>query len=179
MSFSLPYASTTFSLPYASTTFSLPYASTTFSLPYASTNHSALICLIIIPYIYIPHVGWNHRHKNYMVVVMIWLAVTKYPLLEWYWIFLLISRLFSYIGLWVTHQVYYKKQELHVIHICKHLASLTVFLVGSVLLIFLVFCAWFFVLVGQTKDDIYYLLLFRWARSIKEKEQRLVGCESE
>jgi hypothetical protein len=32
---------------------------------------------------------------------------------------------------------------------------------GSVLLIFLVFCAWFFVLVGQTTDDIYYLLLFR------------------
>ena len=101
-----------------------------FSLSYASTNPSALIFLIIIPYIYIPHVGWNHRHKNYMVVVMDWLAVTKYPLLEWYWIFLLISRLFSYIGLWVTHQVYYKKQELHVIHICKHLASLTFFFGG-------------------------------------------------
>jgi hypothetical protein len=66
--------------------------------------------------------GWSHRYKNATVIITIWLTATKYPYLEWKWIFYLLRRCFfplslsrslpTWLFIWLTWRVYFKKQEL-------------------------------------------------------------------
>jgi len=92
---------------------------------------------------------WSHRYKNYTVVITIWLTDMKYPYLNWQWIFYFLRRFFSFLYhyqdlyrswlyIWVARRVSYKKQKLLI-----PFASTWVhprFLLGSVLLFFLMFC---------------------------------------
>ena len=86
--------------------------------------------------------NWSHRYKYSTVVITIWLTVTKYPYLKWR-----VDFFFPYyyedfdrtwLHIWVTRWVSYKKQELVTLRVHRNLPPL--FLVGSVLLILLVFC---------------------------------------
>jgi hypothetical protein len=81
--------------------------------------------------------------KIYTVVVKVWLTVKKY-------LYLKLQRLFyflritdktfywTWLYIWIPRRVSYKKQELLTFR--EHLSSPPGFFVGSVLLIFLVFC---------------------------------------
>ena len=69
----------------------------------------------------------------------------------------------TWLYIWVTRRVSYKKQELPTLR--KHLSSSPVFFVGSVLLIFLVFCVvllcvFTFLFVGVLMFYLRYLCLF-------------------
>ena len=86
----------------------------------------------------------RYRYKHFTVGIMIWLIATKFPFLKWRWIFYLLRRFFlssivakMWLYIWVTQRMSYKKQELLTLR--DHLSSPPGFLVGSVLLIFLVF----------------------------------------
>ena len=90
----------------------------------------------------------SHRYKNSMVVITIWLTAMKYPYLKWQWIIYFLCRCFlssitakiskTWLYIRVTWRLCYKKQELFTL--CEHPSSPPFFFVGSVLLIFLVFC---------------------------------------
>ena len=65
---------------------------------------------------------WSHRYKNSTIVITIWLTVTKYPYLKWQWILCFLRRCLyplslprfyhSWLYIWVTRWVSYKKKEL-------------------------------------------------------------------
>jgi hypothetical protein len=71
--------------------------------------------------------------KIYTVVITVWLTAKKY-------LYLKLQRLFywTWLYIWIPRRVSYKKQELLTFR--EHLSSPPGFFVGSVLLIFLVFC---------------------------------------
>ena len=84
--------------------------------------------------------GWSHRYKKYTVVITICLTVSKY---SHQWIFLrrFVSSIdtrtyMTWVYIWVTRRVSYKKQELLTLR--KYLSS-SPDLVGSVLYILLSF----------------------------------------
>ena len=96
---------------------------------------------------------WSHRYKNYTVVITIWLTDMKYPYLNWQWIFYFLGRIFSFIYhyqdlypswlyIWEARRVSYKKQKLFIPFPSTWVHPR--FLVGSVLLIFLMFCVFLF-----------------------------------
>jgi hypothetical protein len=96
--------------------------------------------------------GWSHRYKNSTIVITIWLTVTKYPYLKWQWILCFLRRCLyplslprfyhSWLYIWVTRWVSYKKKELLTFreHTWVHPRFLGVF---SVLLIFFSFFFFF------------------------------------
>ena len=56
---------------------------------------------------------WTRRYKNWMVVITIWLIVTKYQFIKWQWIFFFKCRFFSFLyqlqdfyGTWVPRWVW-------------------------------------------------------------------------
>jgi hypothetical protein len=82
--------------------------------------------------------GWGHRYKNTTVIIMNWLAATKYPFLKWQWIISLLRRYFSF--LCRRQYFYWLDYELFILH--DHLG----FLEASVLpIICLAFCVVFLV----------------------------------
>ena len=38
--------------------------------------------------------NWSHRYRNSTVVITIWLTITKYPYLNWQWIFSFLPRVY-------------------------------------------------------------------------------------
>ena len=80
--------------------------------------------------------NWSHHKKKSMVVIAIWLTITKYPYLKWQRILHFYSRFFSFVYhyqnfyrtwlyTWVTRRMYYKKQDL--LTIWEYLSSPLVF----------------------------------------------------
>ena len=74
-------------------------------------------------------VSWGYRCKNYIIVITIWLTVTKYPYLKWQWMLSVLPRFCItsitvkiFIGLhWVAQSVRYKKGRLFTLH--EHMSS--------------------------------------------------------
>jgi hypothetical protein len=92
--------------------------------------------------------GWSHPYKNSTIVITIWLTVTKYSYLKWQWIFYFLHRCFlssitakTFTGLDCINE--WQGGCLIRSRNCLPFAGTWVhhsFLVGSVLLIVLVFC---------------------------------------